>query len=175
MAWNLLFMNKSEQSKINIIDKVKNNKKLQYLLIIGASILLILVFFFSNSTTVKNTAKSFNENDYVNSLEDRLEHTLSMVEGVGKVSVVITIESGMETVLATKVIKTQTSSGVETKEEPIIVNGKTVVIKEKYPKIIGVMIVAEGADRIAVINKIQQATTSLLEIDVGQIEILKMR
>ena len=76
----------------------------------------------------------------------------------------ITVESGMETVLAMKTTSTETADGNKIEEEPVIVNGKTVVLKEKYPEITGVLIVAEGADNIAVVSKIQRATTSLLEI-----------
>jgi stage III sporulation protein AG len=55
------------------------------------------------------------------------------------------------------------------------VNGKTVVVKEMYPKIIGVLIVAEGAGNIGVMTRIQKATTSLLDIEINQIEILTMK
>jgi stage III sporulation protein AG len=43
-----------------------------------------------------------------------------------------------------------------------------------YPKIKGVLIIAEGANSIASINKLQQATISLLDININQIEILSM-
>ena len=58
---------------------------------------------------------------------------------------------------------------------PIIINGETVVLKELYPKIAGVLIVAEGANSISVFSRIQQAAVSLLDININQIEILTMR
>ena len=112
---------------------------------------------------------------YVQSLEKRLSSTLSKVEGVGKVSVVINVESGMETILAMKTTVVETSSGKETTQTPLLVNGKTVVVKEKYPNIVGVLIVCEGAGNISVLYKIQQATVSLLDIELKQIEILTMK
>jgi stage III sporulation protein AG len=81
----------------------------------------------------------------------------------------------METVLATEKTITETNGGKEVVESPIIINGKTVVLKELYPKINGVVIVAEGANNITVMRKIQQATTSLLGVDLGRIEILTMK
>ena len=81
----------------------------------------------------------------------------------------------METVLATKVTTTTNSDGTERIETPIMVNGKTVVLKENYPKIIGVLIVAEGADSVITMSKLQNATVSLLDIKVNQIEILTMK
>ena len=42
---------------------------------------------------------------------------------------------------------------------------------EKVPKVTGVLIVVDSSN-IVVKNKIQQATTSLLDINLSQIEIL---
>ena len=73
------------------------------------------------------------------------------------------------------IIKESASGQIETQTSPIIINGKTVVLKEMYPKVKGVLIVAEGANSIAVMTKLQQATMSLLDIEINQIEILTMK
>ena len=44
--------------------------------------------------------------------------------------------------------------------------------KEMFPKIIGVLIVASGADNIVTRSNLQNATLSLLDIELNQIEIL---
>ena len=80
----------------------------------------------------------------------------------------------METVLAMKTITTEGVNGKETVTTPIILNGKTVITKEIFPEITGVLIVAKGADKIYVKNKILQATSSLLDVNVNKIEILTM-
>ena len=157
-----------------ILNKIKTNKFLQYLLVI---VLLVVAAFilFGGEIFNKNTASGSFSESYVSDLELRLENALSKVEGAGQVSVVITVESGMESVLAMETVTKESSAGKETIETPIIVNGKTVTLKEMYPKITGVLIVAEGANKIGVLNRIQQATTSLLDINVNQIEILTMK
>lgn len=154
---------------------VKNTKLLKIILIIILSVILVYVLFGNLFQTTKSEKELDSVEQYVKNLEDKLKETLSNVDGVGKVSVVISVESGMETVLATKTTTTETVSGKETVETPIIVNGKTVVIKNLYPKIVGVLIVAKGGDDIFVMKKIQQATTSLLNININQIEILAMK
>ena len=166
----------SENRKESFIEKFKNSKKLQIIAIILV-ILIVFFFFISGLFPQKNQQSNLVvEQDYfVKSLENRLSNTLSEVQGAGKVSVVITVESGMETILATKTETIENSSGKQIIETPILVNGKTVVIKEKYPQITGVLIVAEGASSISVLKKIQQATVSLLDINVNQIEILTMK
>ena len=161
--------------KPNVLEKIKNNKKIQYIIIAICFVVAILILIFSSISSMNQSSKSQNSVDsYVTNLEERLSKTLSKVKGAGKVSVIITVESGMETVLASKIITTETPTGTEVEETPLIVNGKTVVVKELYPKIVGVLIVAEGANNISVMNKIQQATISLLDIQLNQIEILSM-
>ena len=158
-------------------DKIKNNKILRITLIAILAIIIVFIAFGVNKKqTGQESAYSASAVDeYVSNLENKLTKTLSKVEGAGDVSVIITVESGMETVLATKTTVTETSNGKETIETPIIVNGKTVVLKEMYPKIVGVLIVAKGASNISVLNKLQQATISLLDININQIEILTMK
>ena len=164
----------SNKSK-TILDKIKNNKKIQYTIIAVLMICVVFIFCLNLFSDTLQNNTSISSDEYVNELEQKLTKTLSKVDGAGKVSVVITVESGMETVIAMKTTITETVGGKETVETPVLVNGKTVVLKEKYPKITGVLIVAEGANNITVLTRIQQATTSLLDINVNQIEILTMK
>lgn len=165
----------NDKDKSSIFERIKSSSKLQALLVVIIAIITILIWLgYSNKNKTNDVAKTLSE-QYVLDLENRLSNTLSSVEGAGKVSVVINVESGMETVLAMKTTITETESGIETVETPILVNGKTVVLKELYPRITGVIIVAEGAKSISVLSKIQQATVSLLDVGVDQIEILTMK
>ena len=163
-----------DNGKFSIIEKIKKNKKLQVVLIVVV-FLVVICIFSSNLFVKEESTNSTNINDYVTNLENRLENALSKVSGVGNVSVIITIESGMKTVLATEILTKESASGKEITETPIIVNGKTVVLCEEYPNIVGVLIVSQGANNLTVRTKIQQATVSLLNININQIEILTMK
>jgi len=167
-------MSETKFSFKKTFEKFRNNKKFQTIFIVVAVVIVLLVLLFFNFGK-SNSETAYSETDYVTSLENKLSEVLSKVEGAGKVSVVINVESGMETVLAMKTTTTETTYGTETVETPILVNGKTVVLKEMFPKVIGVLIVSEGASSISVMTKLQQATVSLLNINVNQIEILKMQ
>ena len=159
----------------NFIEKIKNNKKLRYFIVIALVVILIFYLVISVSNGTK-TEKDSNEIDvYVDNLEDKLTSVLSKVSGVGKVEVIITVESGMETVLATEKIIKDTEYGREETEKPIVVNGKTITLKELYPKIVGVLVISEGANNITVMRKIQEATISLLDVSLEQIEMLSMK
>ena len=170
-------MSNFSQKISDLTEKVKNNKKIKYLLIgLLIAVLIVAILFPSINKIKGDNEDTLTQNtDYVASLENKLSQTLSKVDGVGKVSVVITVKSGMETVLAMKTTVTETSNGTETVQTPIIVNGDTIVVKELYPEITGVLIVAEGAENITVMKRLQQATVSLLDVKIDQIEILGMK
>lgn len=167
-------MSNSDKKK-NILEKIVSDKKIHYFIIIILAVIAIFVCVGGFEKKENAEQVILGSDEYVLDLEKRLSKTLSEVEGAGDVSVIITVESGMETVLATEKTITETNGGKEVVESPIIINGKTVVLKELYPKINGVVIVAEGANNITVMRKIQQATTSLLGVDLGRIEILTMK
>ena len=167
--------NNVKNNKINeFFEKLKKNKKTQYVVLGLLAIIALLIFMFGykNQQSTTSTSTDYVAN-YVENLEERLSDVLGKVKGAGNVSVIITVESGMETVLAMKTITKEDVNGkIETETTPIIVNGKTVVLKELYPKIVGVLIVSDGAKNISVMSKLQQETVSLLNIDINQIEIL---
>lgn len=166
----------SDDRKSNsFLEKILKDKKIHYLIIVVLAVIAIFIClngFNKEKATVETTSVS---EEYVSNLEKRLSQTLSTVDGAGKVSVIITVESGMETVIATEKTVTESNGEKEIVEVPVIVNGKTVVLKELYPKISGVVIIAEGANDISVMRKIQQATISLLGVELNRIEILAMK
>ena len=159
-----------------IIAKIKTDGKTRVFLIVFCCIFLLIIL--SVSLIPKNSANTETVDsvtEYVSVMERKLETLLNKVDGAGKVSVAVSVESGMETVLAMTTTTKESSDGKETVSTPVLVNGKTVVLKEVYPKISGVLIVAEGADKLTIYNKIQQATLSLLDVKPSQIEILAMK
>ncbi|MBR5388397.1 MAG: hypothetical protein IK147_02900 [Clostridia bacterium] len=161
-------------AETGFLRRIRNDKKLQISVIaILCAVLLtgLLIISLKSPEQVSRDEVSL----YVENTENKLEKLLSSVDGAGRVKVAITVESGMETVLAVSTTVKETSAGKETVQSPIVVNGKTVVLKENYPKITGVLIVAEGAGSISVFKKLQQATVSFLDVNVNQIEILAMK
>ena len=143
--------------------------KIEYLLILVFAVVLLIIFTGGSSNDDVKQVSTIDS--YVEALEKKLSLALSKIDGAGKVSVVISVESGMQTVLATE--KT-TENGV-TREEPFTVGGKTVVIKETYPEITGVLIVAKGANNLSTKVAIINATAALLDIESNKIQVLPMK
>ncbi|MBO4251498.1 MAG: hypothetical protein J5911_02415 [Clostridia bacterium] len=163
-------------SRINkIVGKLKTDAKTRIFVLIVISLALVLIIGFNLFGERSEKVNIDEVSQYVSSLEQKLENLLNKIDGAGKVSVAITVESGMETVLATETIVKETSNGRETTSTPVMVNGKTVVLKETYPEISGVLIVSEGAGNISVYRRLQQATASLLNVKTSRIEILAMK
>lgn len=158
----------------NFYEKIKSGKAPK---IAVAVILLILVLclFMYKSPSVRKTDDTAAISEYTETLENRLENILSAITGAGRVKTMITLESGSETVIAMKRTTSVVDGKTLTEETPILVNGKTVTLKELYPKISGVLIVCEGANSISVKTKLLTATEALLKIDKDRIEILTMK
>ncbi len=135
--------------------------------------IVAVIIFMGNFSSTENKSTQETVSTYVDNLENKLEKCLSKVRGAGKVEVIISVSSGMQTVFATE--KTYQSSKGETVENPLIVNGKPLVTMESYPEISGVVIVAEGANNLSVKVDLLNACQTFLSISNEKIQILSMK
>lgn len=128
---------------------------------------------------------------YVEYLEEKLEHVLSQMEGVGKVEVMITISDAGEYVVekdrntTTTVTQENDSAGGsrtvtegDTEEQTIYVDtGEETypyIQKEKLPTVEGVVVVAEGGGSSVVISNISETVKALLPVEAHRIKVVKM-
>ncbi len=136
--------------------------------------------------------EAFDDTDamYVLDLENRLKETLSLVSGIGKVEVMITLKATGEAVLNKDApfrrentsendgtaVKQQNS--YECQEETVLVeeegDTRPFVLKSFYPEIEGVLVVAQGADQPAVKNEIIEAAQVLFGVEAHKVEVLGM-
>ncbi len=171
--------------------KLDTKKKIQYVGILLLVIVIITIYFSSfsgGSETPVETAPSSSLNQ--DSVEARLEETLSRIEGAGRVKVMITYESSSEIIPAISVDK-QTSSTVDTSEngtseinsentqsEVVTINGSNgssaLVLREDSPKVMGVLIIAEGADNIGVKLSLLEAAQTILNVSPDRVDVYKM-
>jgi len=126
-------------------------------------------------------------------LEQRLEEALSLVDGVGKVRVVVNFAQGRETIFAvdrsvsTSVTQEQDAQGgtryqstQQGQDSTLIITdrggtNKPLVVTENPPVIGGVMIIAEGGDNVIARDALMRATSTLLGIDINRVHVMKMR
>lgn len=133
------------------------------------------------------------EQDYITYLERKLENTLSFVDGVGKIKVMVTITNSQKEVVE-KDRTTNRSSTTETDSEggtrninntestettlyTVDEEGKQIpyVTQVYEPEITGVMVVAQGAGRGNVNSDITEAIQALFGIEAHKIKIAKMK
>ena len=105
-------------------------------------------------------------------LEEKLSRTLSQVEGAGRVTVTLTLKSGMEQVPVTD---RATSSGERENrtEEKTVVVGTGSVRLRRYPVFQGALVVCEGADQAQVRLAMTQAVSALTGLGTDRITICK--
>lgn len=168
----------------SFFEKVKRIKHIQIYIAVLIGIVICLIYFCSFSGSKKkvdNTREDSTGNygtslEYAHYLENKLSNVLSKISGAGKVNVIITLECGFGYQYATDTeTKTVVSGGAETTvttETVILVSGEPVVEKELYPKIKGVVVVAEGAKDVKVKLNILTAVETVLEVDRNNITVL---
>ncbi len=178
--------NKKKENKFAFIEKIKNIKHFEIIIVVVFCAILLLIYAstFSTKKSENTTSTTLSTEEYATYLENKLSNVLSHINGAGDVSVMVTLECGVEYVYATNKTEETTSSTVSgttttqttVTEEVILVSvsGKAspIILKENLPKVSGVVIVASGANNISVRLELQNAVEALLEIDESDIEIL---
>jgi len=163
-------------------DKFKGIKHIQMYIAIFIALLVCVVYFGflskpKDDKITENSPEEFSSAvEYVDWLENKLNNVLSKISGVGNVNVLVTLETGFSYEYATDTeTKTTTSGGNEitvTTETIIMVSNQPVIVKEFYPKIKGVVVVAEGAENFNIKMNILTAVETILEIERDNITVL---
>ena len=90
------------------------------------------------------------------------------IEGCGKVAVAISHDAYEEKVYAYEKDKNPDGTEIST---VVLVKGEPLVIKTLPPNILGVVIVAEGADNPIIKMKIKEVVVTLLDVDVSKVQV----
>ncbi len=129
--------------------------------------------------------------EYAEYLEEKLERILKEMRGVGRVEVMITLETSEELVVEKDEPMTrnntsendasggsrtiyQLDSGQETVYEKRDGNETPYVTKTILPKISGILVVAEGAGTGTVTNKISQIAQTLFDVEAHKVQVVPM-
>ncbi len=172
--------------------KLREMKKDQWLILLLAGLLLVVLAVpvsdkkTGTEDTGADTADALKEkaaDDYVASMEQRLENTLVNVQGVGNVSVMITLSSTSEKVIEKDYEMSSETTGSDggktsSSSETAVYSGSTgeevpYVKQEISPRIEGVLVVAEGGDNAVVIENITEAVQALFGVDTHKIKVMK--
>lgn len=116
--------------------------------------------------TVQESKEQMTE-DYVSSLEKKLAQTLSKIKGAGNVHVMITLQESEELVVEKDILAQEEQTVYESEGDASV----PYVIKTIYPKVAGVVVVAEGAGTGKVTQHITEAVQALFDIELHKIKV----
>ena len=153
-----------------IIEKIKSVKNIElYAALVLAAVVVIIIFA---GGAQKNTAKSSSNDSYISEMEHKICSVVEKIDGCGKASVAISYASNEEKVYAYET--ETTSSGGVTKQSNSIVTykGEPLVTTTLPPKILGVVVVAEGAKDPIVKYRIINVVVTLLDVQAKDVQVL---
>ena len=186
----------------NEVSKLFKNKYmgniLAVLLVIGFILIAITILapgLLNGKNEVLTEENNTKVNTTVSTYEDKqkieLTNILRKIDGVGEVDVMINFESGEEKVAAydstnqtTKTEETDTNGGKRVSDQQndttkVVMSSESggnspVILKTYKPKVIGVVITAEGAESSKVRYDIEKAVSSLYGISVEKVKVYPM-
>lgn len=172
-------------------------------IIIGVIIIIAGRTIFSSGesdTTQREQQKATNTVDSTqpkvsvgDETEVKLRSLLSLIQGVGKVDVMITYSTSKENIPAYDIKKNQSSTEEKdndggtrsisqeeydstlTYEDSSTGRKTPVILKELEPEVKGVLVVAEGAGSIEVRERIFKAVTVVLEVPIHKVQVVQRK
>ena len=181
----------------------KNRKAVLFALLSVGALLMFMGRFLSPAQETENPlhherdtafhAAPLVQNNEAHATEERLEEFFSLIQGAGRVRVMVGVSSIRETVFAVDSIKnenltreedaqggTRETSQVSESLHTVLIpdrNGTTrpLVLRETEPSVQGIIIIAEGGDDPAVRAALTRAAQAVLGIEVHRIQVLTMK
>lgn len=164
----------SEKSKIGLIPLL--------LLLLGFGLLFLPNILNSsgsdNGKISEKSSESIFDSSNIENLEKRLCELLAQIEGVGRIDVMLTMESNGETVYVKDIRKSSDVSKNEFSEQTVIINDSdrsqnALIEQEIYPQVRGAAVVCDGADNPVTASKIIETIKAVFGIPANRISVVK--
>jgi len=152
--------------------------KYKYVLLILAVGLTLLLWPAGERQEPEESASGSVAEDFdLAALEAKLSEILSQVEGAGRVTVALTVKSGMEQVPLTDRSTSVTERGNSVEEKTVVINtgsGQEAVVRlQRGPVFQGAVVVSQGGDQAEVRLLLTQAVAALTGLGADRITICK--
>lgn len=154
------------------------------MIVILAGVLLMLVTLPQSSKETEETAEETTQQFDLEAFEQQICSSLSAIDGVGRIEVMLSLETGEESVYASDVTQSSQSSGENASSEnyqstmSILSDGsygeRPVLVTSNYPTFRGAVIICDGADDSRVQLELTEAMSSLCGISSDRVSVLKM-
>lgn len=151
------------------VSKLKSVKNIELYIALILTV-VVLIFIWAGNYS-KNTVKTAIDDTYISQMEHKICNVVEKIDGCGKTTVAISYSSNEEKVYAYET-ETTTSGGVTKQSSSLVyVKGEPLVTEILPPKILGVVVVAEGADDPIVRFKIIEVVVTLLNVKTTDVQV----
>ena len=166
-----------------LLNFMKILQKYKYIAVVIAVGFFLLIL--PSGEGEKEEKKTHDDFD-VKSFERRLEDTLSECNGVGRCSVILSVEAGPE-----RVYEKESRKSLRENEGGVIIQNESdtkpstlsegsgresaLLVKELYPEFRGAVVICDGADRTDVKSAVGACVSSLTGLGSDRISIVKMK
>lgn len=120
-------------------------------------------------------ATEYDPDTYRKLLEERLTDLLSHMDGVGTVTVMITVGGSAEQIYASEIRDSHSENSSQTSSAPVLkrTNGDEAALltETKYPAVRGAAILCTGGGHAVIQERVAKAASTLLDIPVNQIYV----
>ena len=132
---------------------LKDDKKLTVALVVGAVLILFLSLGGLKGGEAEAAARPYEDRSaYEAELERRLTDILSEIEGIGELSVMVTLDTSE-----------QTEYG----------KNEDMLLSVKMPQVRGVIVVCGGGDSVIVQEKVVRAVTGVFAVSSTRVSVIK--
>lgn len=147
------------------ISKFKSRKNIELYVALVLCLVVVALYFLLPKFQQKTSQNDTVQQSYIAQMENKLVTVLGSIDGCGKVSVAISYSADGKKVYAYESTTKQDGNVTLQTSTLITVKGEPLLVQTLNPQILGVVVVADGANDPLVRYKIKQAVVTLLDID----------
>lgn len=153
---------------------IKKNKYVILILIVG------ILFMVVPTSQKKDPQIQLTQNEPDRSISDEISEAISLIEGVGKAQVVLTIRAGEQTIYQVDEETIIDGEGSDSNIKTVLVtNGdraESGLIQQTIPpQYLGAMVICQGADSPSIRLAVTEAVSKLTGLKSNEISVLKMK
>jgi stage III sporulation protein AG len=150
-------------------------KEYKYVALILAIGILLMLLPEKQDMPDSTPVQSSEEN-----LQTQLEEILSQIRGVGKVRVLLTVESGEKTLYIRDEDRSESSENSQTRSQAVIITDSDraqqgLISQVLPPSYLGAVIVCQGGDQPEVKLAVVEAVCDAVGLTADKISVLKMK
>lgn len=150
-------------------EKLKNLKNKEIIIAVVAVIVMLIVYFVGGTgKTVESISTAGDAIDYREKIETELREAIIRLSGDKNVKVIVSWESGTESLIAYSTTENQNST---TKTPTVVQGGKPIVLKEIYPKALGAVVVVKGGNEVKLKLDIVNAVAAITNLSPEKVAV----